>query len=165
MSDNAATSATCGPQSLSVRRPRLLWVGLASVALLALAVLLPIGLRLDRRIAAIQTIENHGGAVGTVGRRSGWQRSLFRHPTYKAFEVVDFVNWENGVITDDDVTRLLEFRTLTRLNLRHTRIHDESLVRLKELPHLKLLLLEGSTATDFGIDQLQEAFPGLTVRK
>lgn len=84
---------------------------------------------------------------------------------YKAFEVVDFVNWENGVITDSDITQLLELPTITRLNLRHTRIKDEDLARLKGLPHLKLVLLEGSAASDAGISELQKALPGLTIKR
>jgi hypothetical protein len=84
---------------------------------------------------------------------------------YKAFEVVDFVNWENGLISDSDITQLLELRTLTRLNLRHTRIKDEDLVRLKGLPHLRLVLLEGSTATEAGISELQRALPALTIKR
>jgi hypothetical protein len=149
----------------SIRVPRPLWTGIIAIVLLIAAALLPVSLRLHRQIAAIRAIESQGGAVGTVGHRSGRQRELLGYPTFKAFEVVDFVNWEHGVITDSDITQLLELPTLRRLNLRHTRIADAGVMRLKGVPHLELLLLEGSTATDAATDELQRALPGLTIKR
>ena len=149
----------------SVRLPRPLWIGVAGVMILVAATLLTTGLRLHRQISAIDAIESQGGAVGTVRHRSAWQRNLLGHPTYRAFEVVEFVNWENGRISDADLVQLLELPTLRRLNLRHTRITDAGIMRLKELPHLELVLLEGTEATDAGIAELQRAAPSLTIHK
>ena len=148
-----------------VRLPRPLWIGLIGVALLVSSLLLRTGLRFHRRLTAIRAIESRGGAVGTVRHRSDWPRQFFACPTYKSLEVVEFVNWENGALSDADISRLLELTTLRRLNLRHAHITGARILRLKDLPRLELVLLEGSDATEAEIDELQRAMPAVTIRR
>jgi hypothetical protein len=147
------------------RFPRPLWIGFVAVILLVGSMLLTTGLTVHRRLTAISAIESRGGAVGTVGHRSGWQRQSFGYPTFKAVEVVEFVNWENGALSDADVAWLLDLPSLRRLNLRNARITGARITRLKQLPHLELVLLEGSDATEAEIDELRRAAPGVTIRR
>jgi hypothetical protein len=148
-----------------VRLPRPLWIGLVAVALLVGSLLATTGLRVHGQMIAIRAIESRGGAVGTVRHRTDWPRRLFAYPTYKAFEVVEFVNWENGALSDADVGWLLDLSSVRRMNLRDTNVTGAGILRLKDLPQLELVLLEGSNASEAEIDELQRAAPGLIIRR
>jgi len=166
MNDVHPSPCASGPGiRFRVRVPRPLWIGVIAVILLAGSLLLTTGLRVHRRMTAIRAIESGGGAVGTVRRRPDWPRWLFAYPTYKAFEVVEFVNWENGTISDGDVAMLLELPSLRRLNLRNTHMKGTGIARLKQLPDLELVLLERSDVAESEVGDLRRAAPGLAIHR
>jgi len=64
-----------------------------------------------------------------------------------------------------DLTMLLELSSLRQLNLRHTQMKSVEFARLRKLPGLELVLLEGSDVAESEVDDLRRAVPGLTIRR
>jgi hypothetical protein len=153
------------PRQFSIRPPRPLWIGMVVVVFVVVAVGLWIGVPFNRKLSAVKAILSRGGSIGTVRQLSKRQRQWIGFPTYKAFEEVEFVNWERSPINDADLDQLVGLPTLRRLNLWQTRVTDLGIACLKRLPRLELLLVEGTDVTDPGIADLKEALPGLTVER
>jgi hypothetical protein len=161
----------------SIRLPRPLWMGVATVLLVAATVALRVGLPIYRRQEAILEIERLGGYVHfrhedrKVLRKSLRVRlaSLFDDVTdvclnftptndaslryvCRALPGLESLSLYNTLITDAGFADVSENQpTLRELNLGLTAITDASLPRLKALKNLRELYLEGTQVTDAGL--------------
>jgi hypothetical protein len=172
----------------SIRLPRPLWIGLATVVLVVFAAGLKIGTTIYRQHVAFREIERVGGSVSTDPRGPEWLRDRVGDEWMKLTgDVVIGAHLEHTHLTDAtlrDIRWLTELQGLclycTRVNdadllhldgltnlrvlfLDQTRVTDAGLAHLKRLRSLETLCLYGTSVTDEGVAELKRALPGLTV--
>ena len=145
---------TLEPRRFSVRLPRPLWIGVAAVVLILVAVRLGIGTPIYRQHVTIREIQRRGGTVlsretcPTFIRKwlgDGWARSL---------DTVVEVQLPERPVTDEALTYIGQFHGLRYLSLENTQITDAGLLTLSGLREIEHLDLEGTQVTDAGLEGL-----------
>ncbi len=64
------------------------------------------------------------------------------------------MSFENAALGDSQLAQILAVKSLERIDLRGTRITDEGVARLKELPNLKCLILWSTNISDRGLEHV-----------
>src|SRR5258707_2386977 len=83
-----ANSPATEPRRFSIRLPRPLWIGLATIVTVVVAVGLRIGVPIYRQRAAIRAIEQNWGHVVTRPRGPKWIRDRMGDERMKMFDEV-----------------------------------------------------------------------------
>jgi hypothetical protein len=161
----ATNSVTPEPQRFSIRLPRPLWIGLATVLLVIVAIGLQIGMPIYRQQAAIREIERIGGWVGaTLGGPDWlrecvgdeWMRLLRDEPTTVKLDWTD--------ADDKTLMQVSQLSGVEYIHLRHARITDAGLKKLSVLRRLRLIDAFGTDVTESGIRDLKQSLPHVEVR-
>ncbi|MSR56513.1 MAG: hypothetical protein EXS05_02430 [Planctomycetaceae bacterium] len=157
--------------------PNLLWLFLATVVLIIVAIGLQFGLPNYRQQAALREIERLGGSVQSREGGPAWLRRRIGDGWMIGFDEVDRVVFYE-TITDADLvhleplTRLKELHlgearvtgaglyhlrgmtSLVELSLGDTQVADVGLAYLNKLTSLQMLYLDGTPITDDGLTHL-----------
>jgi hypothetical protein len=148
---------TVSPQS-RFRLPHWGWFLLVTLVLVVGFVGLSVWLPYHREQQVIQRIESWGGrVVGTKTDCPEWLLEFFgehRMATFKAFERVVGIELEGTEITDSDLVRLTECKSLELLGIERTAVTDAGLDHLKLFSHLRGVGLSGTAVTDAGLAYL-----------
>jgi hypothetical protein len=102
------------PRRFSIPLPRPLWIGLAAVALVGVAIGLQVGLPIYRQNLAVQEIERLGGKIGSFQPGPEWLRNWVGKDRMKLFDEVMIVDLEYRDATD---TTLSNMSCLTGLHM------------------------------------------------
>ena len=162
-SDNSTAAAR---RRIVVRLPRPLWIGLAAVAVIVLAVGLRVGLPIYRQQVAVGEIERLGGWVFTAPRTPEWLYDLLYRMNQglgERSDVVISVCLDHREATDGTLYYLGSLSELKELRLNGTQVTDAGLAHLRGLKKLERLSLEKTRVTDAGVAALQRARPGLKI--
>jgi Leucine Rich repeat len=103
-------------------------------------------------------VSSHGHlarAIGKLNGKRGDQRPIARGQVARAHIRLA------SRITDDGLTPLQELPNLTELNVSLTQVSDRGLLHLKGLPKLSALSIRSRNVTDAGISQIKRARPTL----
>ena len=145
------------PHRCSIRLPRPLWIGLATVVLIMIAAGLSVGLPIYWQSTAIREIERVGGSIiETRPRGPEWIRERVGSDLRELFEKVIRVDLGDTPATDTTLEHLNWLTSLEDLDLDNTQITDAGLIRLKGLARLKVLWLNGTLVTDTGLSHLTD---------
>jgi hypothetical protein len=144
------------PRRFSIWLPRPLWIGLASIVLVVVAVGLQFGLPIYRQQMAIRAIERVGGRIDGVKLRGpDWLRKRLGDERMKLFNEVTAVDLYRSRATDVTLSEIRGLSGMQRLNLVNANVTDAGLVNLKGLAELRLLLVSGTRVTDAGLVHLK----------
>jgi len=129
----------------SLRLPRQLWIGVATVVLItAVLVVVTVGLRIGIPIYPQQV------AIRDIGRLGGsWMTC--DDPTPEWLE--DLIGWE----------RTSFFHEPIDIELTGPQVTDETLKLFVRLPKLETVTLTDTMVTDAGVAELQRALPNLKI--
>lgn len=101
-----------------------------------------------------------GGVIGTNTRQAGFIHIEADDPLPSGdFDLIT-IGLEGSRVRDEDLVRIDELPQLTTLNLSWTDVGDEGLARLGSLPSLRNLYLVRTKITDAGLREL-ERYPSL----
>ena len=155
--DAMPTTDPITPESRQSRIPlsRALWVGVATVVLIVIAVGLRIGVPIYRQQLAFRVIEAAGGCIEPVRGGPDWLRRWAGDEWMKVFDEVGYViELSDKHVGDDEVASLAGLRSLEYLDLDRTRITDAGLPHLARLLNLRQLRLVRTRVTDAGLEHL-----------
>jgi hypothetical protein len=138
-----------------IRLPRPLWIGLATVVLVVVAIGLRIGVPIYRQHVAIREIERLGAYVITSPVGPKWLRARLGNDAMKLFDEVTFVDFRGTRATDATMDHVSCLKSMTGLSLHGTQITDAGLAHLKGLPNLYRLSLFNTQVTDAGLAHLK----------
>jgi hypothetical protein len=177
------------PLRFSMRLPGPLWIGLAAVVLIVMAIGLQFGLPIYRQQKAIQEIKRLRGEVEVTKRLPVWLKTMFGEERMDRLEDVvavhlsgtrianagladltvlsdvEVLDLGSTRITDEGLAPLRRLKRLESYNVSGTRVSDAGLVHLKGLTALGCLFLCDTKTTEAGIADLKRALPGLMVEK
>src|SRR5258708_823101 len=139
----------------SIRLPRPLWIGLAAVVLVVVAVGLRTGVPIYRQQVALREIERLGGRAYTEKGGPDWLRRLIGDERMAPFDEVYRVNLEGTEFGDGDVSKLVCLSRLRDLLVRRTQITDDGLASISRLSQLWRLDLTATRVTDVGLCRLR----------
>jgi len=183
----SAADRTTEPRRFTIRLPRPLWFGVATVVLIVVPVSVRIGVPIYHQQVAIREIDRLGGIVVTERTAPKWLRNRMPDSWMRLLEKVVEVNLfatgatdatlthlkgltsvrmlclDRTEVTDAGLVHLKGISSLESIELNRTRVSDAGLAHLKGLSRLKLLYLDRTSVTGEGADELQRAMPGLTV--
>jgi hypothetical protein len=151
----ATDPMTAEPRRFSIRLPRPLWIGLATVALIVVAVGLRIGVPIYRQNVAIREIERLGGKVERRARGPNWLLRTLGNAWTGSFGDVVAVDYTASAVTDADLTDLQKLPYLELLTLADTKVTDRGLDHVQRLTSLRALVLTSTPVTDAGIARLE----------
>jgi hypothetical protein len=163
----------------SIRLPRPLWIGVATVVLVVVGIALQIGLPIYREYAAIREIERLGGNVEIEIQSASpkwlplanvvWV-GLAGTPATDATVVqtgrLSSLRWlilDGTRVTDAGLANLEKLTVLEGLDLSNAGVTDAGLQHLKPLTALQYLRLGGTQVTEAGAAELKRALPRLTI--
>jgi len=158
----AGTDSTPEPSRFSLRLPRPLWIGLATVVLVVAALWFQFGLPIWRQQVAIREIERLGGSFETDPRGPEWLQERLGSVWEKLFQCAWRVDLNYTDATDATLCQLACFTGLESLWLEHTRVSDSGLAHLNGFKNLVGLWLGETQVTDAGLLHLK-GFADLTV--
>src|SRR5215471_5300498 len=140
----------------SIRLPRPLWIGVATVTLIVVAALSAIALPIYRQQATIRDIQLLRGK--TQSRQAGprWLRDRLGYERAELLDKVFFVSLSDTAADDGIVARLNAFPDLEELSLSRSKVSDAGLSHLKRLTRLEWLGLAKTGLTDAGLIHLRE---------
>lgn len=144
------------PRGFSIPLPRPMWIFLATVVLVVVAVGLQIGVPVYRHKMAIRRLQNLGGVVVTEKGGPAWLRRCIGNKLMRYQDPVYQIWFPR--FTDADIARaeLARHTQLTVLCLNGTDIGDSGMAALRGLKSLRVLSLDGTHVTDAGLDELTE---------
>jgi hypothetical protein len=137
----------------SIRLPRPLWIGLATVTLVVVGVGLRFGVPIYRQHAAIQEIERLGGYFDCESGPE-WLRELLGDERMAVFDQAIVAQIPGGGFGDEQLVGLKWLTSLEELNLSGTRVTDVGLPHLTPLTNLKYLILSETSVGDGGLVNL-----------
>ena len=140
---------------MKLRLPRLMWIGLPTTVLVAIAVGLQFGIPAYQQLRAIEGIRNHGKIdIRRVGPT--WLRMVVGEHQMSAFDEVEraYLALVSPQISDTGIGQLEALERLEVLQISYTRTTDRGLQRLRLLSSLKTLLLDHTQISDEGIRSL-----------
>src|SRR5262245_39738563 len=152
MSDTDPVSSE--PRCFSIRLPRPLWIGLAAIVLVVVAVGLRIGTPIYRQQVAIREIERLNGRVDLRRQAPKWLRDILGDDWAKPFDEVIVVNLRGMRATDATLGLVSRLTGVESLWLDHTQVTDAGLIHLKEMRSLEKLYLANTRVTDAGLAHL-----------
>jgi len=183
----ATVPNTPEPRRSSIRLPRPLWIGLATVALVVVAVGLGFGVPIYRQQVAIREIDRFGGWVAREPGGPDWLRRWTG--SENIFDEVQGVYLVGTNLADADLDRLngavnpkilaisgtrvgdaglihlTNFTSVEALALDHSDVTDAGLKHLHRLKNLRFVDLRSTWVTDTGVAELMRALPGLKVKR
>src|SRR5437879_6523126 len=92
------------PRRFSIRLPRPMWIGLATVLLIGAAIFVRVGLPIYRQHLAIREIERLGGYVETRPRGPEWLRDWVGNERFRLCEDVDLVRVDRPTVAVTEAT-------------------------------------------------------------
>jgi hypothetical protein len=168
MSTTEPNPAPAKSRCLSIRLPRPLWIGLATVVVVVVSLAMRVGLPIYREQVAAAEVERLGGLAFGEPCGPAWLESLL----YKIDQdlgdrlvTVSSVCLEGRPATDKTLEQLSWLSSLKDLRLNQTEITDAGLAHLHGLTNLQQIDLANCPVTDAGVAALQKALPGLTVHR
>ena len=150
-----ADHITLDPRRFSIRLPRPLWIGVAAVVLVVVAIGLQFGLPIYKQQSAIREIRRLNGGVEMRPRGPEWLRNRVGGERMKPFDDVILVDLTGTQATDATLGHVGLLTDLQRLSLAHTHVSDIGLAYLKELTCLQVLVLNNTQVTDVGLAHLK----------
>ena len=147
------------PRRFSIRLPRPLWIGVATVMLVVGTAGLRFGVPIYRKQMAVSAIERLGGLAQTSPGGPNWLQHWVGYPWTRPLDDVREVVLQHSKATDLDLVHFNELTSLQGLNLTGTQVGDAGLAHLQELPNLKELKLMSTQVTDRGLAHLGEMEP------
>jgi len=142
------------PQRFAIRLPRPLWIGVAALGLIIVAVGMGLGLPIYRQHVALREIRRLGGRFELQYRGPQWLRDRLGYDRTWIFEVISVVRLGGTDFADSDMKFLTSLGSVEHLVLYDTRVTDTALVHLRSVGQLKRLYLHGTRVTDNGIEPL-----------
>src|SRR5262245_58288931 len=115
------------PGQISIRLPRPVWFGVATVVLIIVGAALHVGIPMYNQRVAIQEIERLGGKFTAAPRGPAWLRE--RIPL---IDVIISVDLNDTLTCNTDLIHLKKLPSLQLLSLDRTQISDGGLIHLKE---------------------------------
>ena len=112
------------PRRFSIRVPRPLWIGLATVVLVVITIGVRLGLPIYRQQVAIREIERAGGSIRVSPRGPAWLRQWVGEDRMKPFDFVDGISLGNSRVTDATLGHMRAMTHLQTLCLANTRVTD-----------------------------------------
>ncbi len=140
---------------VSIQPPRPLWIGVATVVLVVIAVGLHFGLPIYRQKAAKAMIKRVGGEFRTEKGGPGWLRRQIGDERMTLLDVVEGAQLRGKNVTDPDVAHLRGLTSLHFLALGRTQITDTGVACLRGLNGLQGLGFDGTQITDVGLLHLR----------
>ena len=140
-----------------------LWIGLAAVVLVVVAVGLQVGLPIYRQQVAIREIKRLGGYMNTRERGPAWVQRLMGDERMDLLDEVVYVALDEKDVNDETLRHLSCLTGLEGLALTGTRVTDAGLAHLQKLTRLSELSICDTKVTDVGVAELKRALPGLTI--
>src|SRR5260221_5208354 len=168
---------------VSIRLPRPLWIGVATVVLTSAGFGLRFGLPFYRQHVAIREIKRLGGRVEMRPGGPEWWRRCIRDERLEDFQPVESIELGGTEFGDDRLAHISELTSLERLYLGRTYlgemsrgivdhpkqfnalaagyssappISDAGLMRLGGLKNLHVLSFDGTRITDAGLASVKE---------
>src|SRR5947209_1949698 len=138
----ASHPVTPDSSGFSIRLPRPLWIGMATVVLVVVAVGLRIAMPVWQQHIAVELIERVGGHVDTRHGGPEWLRQRLGDERMSAFDRVTGIHLAGTQATDATLACLGSVTELERLELDNTNVTDAGLAHLKGLTRLSSLSLE-----------------------
>jgi Leucine-rich repeat (LRR) protein len=183
MSRAVPNVSTPDPEQPTFRLPHWGWFLVATVALVAIAVGLHLGMPIWRQRAAIREIRRLGGRVTMHSGGPERVRRWIGDENMQVFDEVHSVNLRELAITDADLSNLTPLPSVMRLDLAWTlntesrvtdagaaklaaltkitdlslygtQIGDRGLAALRRLNHLQILRLDHTPITDAGLEHV-----------
>jgi hypothetical protein len=156
------------PTQSRFRPPHCGWFLLVTVALAIGNVSVSVWLPWRREQQVIPKIEGWGGVIGTkpLGGPQ-WLRQLVgehRMRGFKIFDRIDSVDLSGSEITDAEIIHLTGLTELDWLSLADTAVTDIGMAYLSKLKMLRVVDIHDTAVTMKGIDVLQPAGLGPTIR-
>src|SRR5262245_18297777 len=136
------------PSRFVVRLPPPRWIGVATLALIVVAVGLKIGVPVYRHRSAIQEMERAGGKVQIRGGGPDWLRQRIGNERMTLFDEVYEVELVKKEGADAVLKELHKLPGVRRLNLALSDVSDAGLANLGILPRLETLDLHATKITD-----------------
>ena len=134
--------------------PRALWIILAAVVLLVVAVGLHVGIPIYRHEVAIEEINRLSGKMETRPRDPQRLRQRGEHERMMRFDELIGVELVGSEVSDDTLRNLKGVTQLKWLTLAGTQVTDAGLAHLAELTQLQWLRLDNTKVTDAGLAHL-----------
>src|SRR5690348_5011713 len=112
--------ATPEQRRFSIRLPRPLWIGLATAALVLVALGLRFGVPIYRQEIAVREVQGLRGPIGRMPRTPEWLRTKLGHEWATMFDEVTVITLSERPATDSTVRKLSGLTGLTELRLENT---------------------------------------------
>jgi len=136
--------------------PRPLWIGLATLILVLVAIGLRIGVPIYQQQTAIHLIEQLGGSYESRPGGPEWLRHWLGDERMKPFDQVVVVNLDNTEATDATMRHIGWLTNLQEFYVGSTRVTDSGLVHVRGLRNLEMLWLNSPRISDAGLRHLKE---------
>ena len=170
-----------------MRLPRPLWIALATVVLVVVALGLRIGIPAYWEEVGIREVERVGGSVDFEWGGPAWLRRWAEYKQMRVFyrvravyvaarpftnaEMVHLQRFKNldkadldsTHVTDAGLKNLSRLSSLSVVDLSNTGVTDAGLRHLSGLKNLKFLDLDGTDVSEEGVADLKRAIPGMKV--
>jgi len=150
----ATDPVTQEPRRFSIRLPRPLWIGLATVVLVVVAVGRWFGVPIYRQQVVIGEIDLLGGDIFANPRGPEWFRDLIGDRRMTLFEDVIEAQLLLTPTTDATLDQISQLTRMQNLYLGHTQVTDAGLAHLQKLTNLEILDLDDTAVTDAGLQHL-----------
>lgn len=137
------------------------WWLFVALAVLLVAICLPVVFRYQQQIALIDRIWQINGMVQTEPVGPDWLRNIVGELRMRGFDDVVMIYLDKHQVSDDLLVDLAKQTNLKELLLIDVQVADAALTQLKGLTHLEALRLTRTHVTDAGLFHLK----GLTSLK
>jgi hypothetical protein len=116
-------------------------------------------------MAAISKLKRlQGLRVWHVGNTNEGVKNLKDLPALESLTLGQRLNQKGDACPNDETIALLtDLKTLKSLELQEARLSFDALVRLKKLPNLKKLTLNGIDISEAEVERLKKELPGVQV--
>src|SRR5262245_14276515 len=143
------------PRDFPIRLPWPLWIGVATVVLVIVAVSIRFGMACHRQQAAICEIERVGGVVDIHPRGPEWLRQRLGNERMRMFDDVTGVHLSRTPAIDATLVCLKWLTNLQELSLCQTQVTDTGLAVVGGMSQLRNLWLDHTHVTDAGLIHLR----------
>ncbi len=152
------STAPVTPESrhFSIPSPRPLWIGVAGVVMIAVALGAGVGLPIWRQRTAVRAVERAGGHVEMRMGGPGWLRRCVGDENMKMLDDVVDVRFNDSEVSDTTMDEVGALSGLKRLSTGNgTRVTDAGVEKLRNLKRLEYLFLGNPKVTDAGVKHLR----------
>jgi hypothetical protein len=149
-----ADPVVLAPRRFSIRLPRPLWIGVATMGLIVVGLAL-IAFRHYSQGVAIREINAVGGSVETRPRWPDWLKQRIGDERLRPYDEPIHARLSYSRARDETLAQLHRLSGLKRLDCNATRISDAGLVHLRDMTSLEWLWIAGTPVTDSGLAELK----------